>query len=176
MNELEQRLERRAKRFWVSLVVLFLGLQLAIGGVAIYLLTGDRAVAVVPNYHQAALNWDKTKIARSAAERKHWKLELLASDVADQRGMRVVELLVFDSNQIGVDQLMISGHVYHHALASDVQPIEFRSVGEGRYLAMSSMGRAGLWQVELAIEGADEPITTSETIEIARPFEAAKES
>lgn len=176
MNELEQQLERRAKRFWVSFVVAFLGLQLLIGGVAVYLSFGKNSVAVVPNYHQAALNWDETKNSRSAADRKQWKLELLASDVADDRGIRAMELFVHDSNQIAIDKLVISGHLYHHAQASVVQPIEFQSVGEGRYLALPAMGQAGLWQVELAIQGADEPITTSETIEIRDPLHHLKES
>ncbi len=176
MNDFDQRLERRAKRFWVSFVVAFLGLQLAIGGVAVYLSFGKNAVAVVPNYHQAALNWDETKNSRSAAGRKHWKVELLASDVADDRGIRAMELFVHDSNQIAIDKLSISGHVYHHAQASVVQPIEFQSVGDGRYVALPAMGQAGLWQVELAIEGADEPITTSETIEILKPLQHSKES
>lgn len=165
MIEAEILAERRAKRFWVSLVVLLLGLQLVIGFVAIRLSTGDNSVAVVPNYHQAALNWDETKNARLAAKRNGWTLTLTASDVADGRGMRAVELQVHDSGQQTVDALKVTGQVYHHALASDVKPIKFRSIGDGRYLTMAPMGRKGLWQVDISIEGAEELMTLSEVVE-----------
>jgi nitrogen fixation protein FixH len=165
MIESEILAERRAKRFWVSLVVVLLGLQLVIGFVALHLSTGDNSAAVVPNYHQAALNWDETKNALQAAGRNGWSLTLTASDVADGRGMRAVELKVLDSGQQTVDALTVTGHVYHHALASDLRQIEFRSIGEGRYLAMAPMERKGLWQIELSIEGAEELMTISESID-----------
>lgn len=165
MTESELVAERRAKRFWVSLVLLLLTMQLAIGAVAIRLATGDRSVAVVPNYHQAALRWDDTKNARLAAKRNGWTLSLTVSDVADGRGMRAVVLHVLDSRQQIVDDLEVAGHVYHHALATEVKQIEFRSLGDGRYLTMAPMRRKGLWQVELSIEGSKEPMALSETIE-----------
>lgn len=55
------RAERNSKRIWVSLVVLLLGLQIGIGAIAISLATSDPSVAVVPDYHEAALNWDTDK-------------------------------------------------------------------------------------------------------------------
>ncbi len=157
--------ERKAKRFWVSLVVVLLGIQLVIGFVAIRLATGDQSATVVPNYHQAALNWDETKKSLQAAKRNGWTLTLTASDVADGRGLRAVELVVLDAGQQTVDALSVNGFVYHHALASDVRPIEFRSIGEGRYLAMAPMSRKGLWQVDLSIEGATELMTLSESVD-----------
>jgi len=162
----KQLAERRAKRFWVSLVVMLLGIQLVIGGVAFHLATGDRTVAVVPNYHQAALHWDETKSARTAAQRNGWILELTVSDVADGRGMRAVELQVHHSEPLACDELRVSAIIYHHALALEVQSIDFRSVGNGRYLAMSPMGRAGLWQINLSIEGAEELMTLAEVVEV----------
>jgi nitrogen fixation protein FixH len=165
MIESEILAERRAKRFWVSLVVVLLGLQLVIGFVALRLSTGDNSAAVVPNYHQAALNWDETKNALQAAGRNGWSLTLTASDVADGRGLRAIELKVLDSGQQTVDALTVTGHVYHHAFASDLRQIEFRSIGEGRYLAMAPMERKGLWQIELSIEGAEELMTLSDTVD-----------
>jgi len=165
MTEAEILAERSAKRFWVSLVLVLLTLQLIIGFVAIRLATGDQSVAVVPNYHQAALNWDQTKIARSAAKRNGYTLDLNVSDVADGRGMRAIELQVRDAGQQNVDKLQVSGHIYHHALASDVIPIEFRAIGDGRYLVLAPMGRKGLWQIELAIDGGVELMAMSEAVE-----------
>ncbi len=166
MLDSEALAERKAKRFWVSLVVGLLGVQVAIGGVAIHLSTGDRSVAVVPDYHQAALDWDITKNARTAAQRNGWILRLTASDVADQRGMRAVELQILESRRHAAGELQVSARVYHHASASEVQSVEFRSIGDGRYLTLAPMGRAGLWQIDLTIEGAEERMTMTETLEV----------
>ena len=66
-DELKQ-LERRARRFWVSVIVGFLSLQVVIGIVSIVLSISDPTLAVIPNYHQAALDWDVTHRARQLAD------------------------------------------------------------------------------------------------------------
>ena len=86
--------ERSAKRMWISLVILLFAIQISIGGTAIYLATGDPSVAVVPDYHTVALNWDAHHRARTAPERLGWKMNITASDVADTRGMRALELRI----------------------------------------------------------------------------------
>ena len=169
LTDAEKLAERRAKRFWVSLVVFLLGIQIAVGGTAIYLATGDPSVAIVPNYHQEALNWDAALRARRAARRMGWSLELNASDVADTRGMRALVLTIRDSQSESADGLRVAGRVYHHARASDLRPVKFHSVGDGRYMAMAPMARAGLWQVEITIDGADELMTMAETVEVGAP-------
>ena len=72
---------------------------------------------------------------------------------------------MLDADKQTVNTLNVSGHVYHHALASQVIPVDFRSIGEGRYLVMAPMGRTGLWQVELTIEGGIELMALSESVE-----------
>lgn len=167
--------ERRAKRVWVSLVVVLLTLQVLIGGVAIYLSTGDRSVAIVPDYHNAALQWDRTKEARTAAARLGWKLDLLPSDVADQRGMRAIELRVHDQHGAGVESLRVAGRVYHHARAGEVKNIEFRSIGAGRYLTMAPTPYAGLWQIDVSVAGGPAPMTLSHTLDFASVSSAGTE-
>ena len=166
MNDNAVRIERRAKRFWVTFIVTLLSLQVAIGAVSIYLATGDNSVAVVPDYHRAAMNWDDTKQERQAAVNSGWDWQLTASDVADGRGMRAVELVIRDIEQNPIDELMISGQTYHHALASATHSIQFQSAGDGRYIALAPMQRGGLWQVDLEIVGGDRPMTTTQTLEL----------
>jgi len=43
------------------------------------------------------------------------------------------------------------------------------SVGDGQYLVMSPMRHDGLWQVDLAIEGASEPMIEQATLELTTP-------
>ncbi len=73
-DELE-RAERRARHFWVSLIVGLLGLQVAGGITAIFLSVGDPSMAIVPNYHQAALNWDVTHRAHQLTQQLGWKID-----------------------------------------------------------------------------------------------------
>jgi hypothetical protein len=163
----EQELaERSAKRFWVSLVVTLLGLQLVIGYVAIKLATGDPTVAVIPDYHDRALGWDVSHQASTAADRMGWTVDIVASDIVDDRGMRAATVTVWDETGTPVDDLQVVGMAYHHARAGDVQRFDLPSVGEGRYLTLAPLGRPGLWQIEVHINGAEQPMQKSAAIEI----------
>lgn len=157
--------ERKAKRFYTGLVLLLFAIQITILGTALTLAIGDPALAVVPDYHQAALNWDAVHAAAGAAKKLGWQVQLDVSDVADGRGRRAVNLQLLDDHDQPIPDLRVSGKAYHHADAEQVERFELESVGDGRYLAMPSMGRAGLWQIELDIKNAMEPITISKTYE-----------
>jgi nitrogen fixation protein FixH len=162
----KQIAERRAKRFWVTLVVTLLGIQLTIGAVAIRLATGDPSVAIVPDYHTTALNWDREQRVNTAANRLGWKISVEASDLADASGNRAMIVTVIDDSSRAADGLQVRGKAYHHALASDVRNFQFESIGEGKYQTLAPIGRAGLWQLDVAVDGAEEPMRLTKTIEI----------
>lgn len=167
LGESQQALdERRAKRFWIALVVFLFVVQSTIMGSVIHLAIGDPSAAVVPDYHNAALNWDETQRRRSAADRMGWEIEFAPSDVVDDRGMRAIEVTVVDQSGAPVDGLEVSGQLYHHARAADVCPITFDSGGNGRYIDLVPAAKVGLWQLELSIDGAEEPIASSITFEL----------
>ena len=155
--------EKRAKRFWIALVLFLFVVQGTIMGSVIHLAIGDPSAAVVPDYHNAALNWDETRKALEAADRLGWKVSFMASDVADDRGMRAIEMTIIDEDKKGIDDLVVEGKLYHHARAADVVEISLKSVGEGKYLTLVPASREGLWQLELAIDGAAEPVSESIT-------------
>jgi nitrogen fixation protein FixH len=165
MNDHDLQAERRAKRFWVSLVVGLLGLQLVVGGVAISLATNDPSVAVIPNYHAAALDWDATKRTRNAVARRGWKAELTVAEVADGRGRRAIQLRVFDQTGRPGEGLRVAGRYYRHARAGDVASLELPDVGDGQYLTLVPMAEAGLWQVDLQLEGGPEAMQVTTTVE-----------
>lgn len=157
--------ERKAKRFYIGLVLLLFAIQITILGTALSLAIGDPALAVVPDYHQAALDWDSVHAAAGAAQKLGWDVHLDVSDVADGRGLRAVSLNMLDENNQPITDLVVIGKVYHHANADQIERFEMQNVGEGRYLAMPPMGRAGLWQIELDIKNAIKPVTISRTYE-----------
>ncbi len=158
MNQSNVQAERRAKRVWVSLVILLLGLQVCVGYTAIRLATGDPSVAIVPDYHTAALHWDQRHAALLAAARLGWKIDCDISRVADASGERTIAVdLKLPLNQ-SIGELEISAQVYHHARANQVQTVRLQDVADGRFMARIQMSQPGLWQLELDITGASEPI------------------
>ncbi|QEG01659.1 FixH [Stieleria maiorica] len=160
--------ERRAKRFWIALVVFLFAIQCTIMGLVMHLAIGDPSAAVVPDYHNRALNWDEARRTLEAADRLGWQIRFEASDVADDRGMRAIELNITDEQGDGIDNLVVGGKLYHHARADEVSPVSLKSIGEGNYLALVPAGRAGIWQLELKIDGASEPVAQSLTFNIKR--------
>ena len=158
--------EKKAKRFYIALVVFLFIIQSTIMGTVMHLAIGDPSAAVVPDYHNAALNWDETRRQREEAARLGWDVDFSASDVADERGRRAIQLSVLDSDGQAITDLVISGSLYHHALANDVIEVDLRSVGNGKYLALAPAARKGIWQLELAIEGAEKPMAKSLTFEV----------
>jgi hypothetical protein len=159
--------ERKAKRFWVSLVVTFLGLQVIIGIASLRLATGDPSVAIVPDYHTTALNWDAQRRKNTAAERLGVHITVKASDVADGQGNRAIEVQIADDQAAAMSDFRLSAQLYHHVDANHVQTISFKNAGDGRYLSLAPMARPGTWQLELIVEGAEEPITQPVIIEVA---------
>ena len=61
--------EKRAKRFWISLIVGLFAIQMTICGIAFRYATGQPSMAVTPNYHMKALKWDEHKAALAASKR-----------------------------------------------------------------------------------------------------------
>jgi nitrogen fixation protein FixH len=158
--------ERSAKRFYTGLVLLLFVIQCTILGTAISIAIGDPALAVVPDYHRAALDWDATHAASGAAAKLGWNVDVEVSDVADGRGMRAIQLFVHDQDGKPVANLQVAAKVYHHAAADSVERFDLKNVGEGRYMAMAAMGRQGLWQIELDFKNAGQPMSISKTIEL----------
>ena len=158
--------EKRAKRVWIALVVFLCIIQSTIMGTVMHLAIGDPAGAVVPDYHNRALNWDATRRTHETAGRLGWEVTFEASDVADDRGMRAIELKIVDSEGAAIDDLVINGNLYHHAHADHVSPVSLKSVGEGKYLTLAPAARPGIWQLEVEIGGASEPAAESLTFNI----------
>ncbi|SMP54510.1 Nitrogen fixation protein FixH [Neorhodopirellula lusitana] len=158
--------ERRAKRFYIGLVLLLFAIQITILGTAINLAIGDPALAVVPDYHQAALRWDQSKAASRAVQKLGWDVEMKVSDVADGKGLRALQVHATDRDGNSLSNLSINAKVYHHARADHMERIALKSVGDGQYIAMPAMRNPGLWQVELIIDNASVPMTLSQTIEL----------
>ncbi|EKK00983.1 nitrogen fixation protein fixH [Rhodopirellula baltica SH28] len=164
--ETQQKDERRAKRFYIGLVLLLFAIQATILGTALKLAIGDPALAVVPDYHQAALNWDESYRASLASDRLGWNVDVIVSKVSDSKGQRAISVELHNQQGKTLDDLNVDAVVYRHADAGAFQAVDLPSMGEGRYLGMASMPQQGLWQLEVTVDGAGEPMTLSRTLEL----------
>ena len=86
MEPVDQRSERRAKRFWISLVLMLFAIQFTIGSVAIHYATSNPSMVVIPDYHEAALNWDAHQHLHTAANRLGWKIGIDVSLLSGDHG------------------------------------------------------------------------------------------
>ena len=147
------RLEKRARRFWVSLIVGLLGLQVIIGFVSIWLSVGDPSVAIVPNYHQKALDWDATHRAREMTRKLGWHIAPIVGEFISEKGQRLVRVAVRDRNGQPVTGLHLSGKAYHHARGATIYELRFAETDPGYYEATTSLAESGLWELQLQLEG-----------------------
>lgn len=145
------QLERSARRFWVSLVVLMLGIQVAIGATALYLANSDPTVAIIPNYYESAVNWDSTRRARELASNLGWSIR--ASVGPQLEGERLFRVELKSRDGMPVSNARVSAELYHHAKGADIHRIRLQESEAGIYIGNCTIAQAGLWQMDLHIEG-----------------------
>ena len=151
-EEMEQA-ERRARHFWVTLIVGLLSLQVAVGVTSILLAVGDPSVAIIPHYHQAALDWDTTQRARHLTEKLGWQINATVSPVLAPSQQRGVYIQVLDRNGNPVSDLNLTAKAYHHARGGEVYQMRLTETDAGVYEATTGLTASGLWQLQIQIEG-----------------------
>ncbi len=156
------RAERRARRFWVTLIVGFLSLQVLIGIGTLFLALGDPSVAIIPNYHQSALDWDVTHREREALRRLGWDVQ--TSVGARLGNQRLLSIRVTGSQGRPIEGLRTRASVFHFSRGSEVYEAALQEIEPGLYAAPLDLARAGLWQVDLSFEG--DHGTASQRIEV----------
>lgn len=161
-----QRTERRAKRSWLLLVTLLLGLQLTIGGIAIALATSDPSAAVVPNYHRAALDWDEEQASRRLLGKLGWTLEVHVSETPNEDGDRWLRARLRNEMDEPVDGIRIRVSAFHLARGNDVLEVALQSIGQGRYQALVPIVNAGQWQLDFELGLDDQVARVKQNMEV----------
>ncbi len=159
MNQAELKIaNRRAAIRWGSFVVGLLSLQVLGGIFAIMLATGDESVAVVPNYHQKALNWDQEVEALAASAALGWKCDVSETGMGqDASGHDASGLRITLVDRDGEPVQVVSGELkyYRHVRAGDERSV---AIPAGSFALMelpNCFEAPGLWQVSIALEGVD---------------------
>lgn len=159
--------ERTARRFWVTLVIGLLGLQIVIGVTSIALSVGDPSVSVVPNYHQAALDWDITHRARELARQLGWHVDATISRPDSPTGDCLMQVTVRDRAGNHLRGLAVGVQYFHHARGSRIYRVALTEAEDGGYVARVPLDRVGLWQLDMTIEGQHGIARASEELEVA---------
>ena len=144
-----QEANRRAAWRWGGLVVSLLGLQVIGGILAIMLATGDASVAVVPDYHQKALDWDNQVALRSASRALGWTCEV--SQIEQSQGVAGLRIRLADRNGKPIDLSSGELQIYRHARASEVRRIKIPAGSVGLLELGQCFDATGLWQVSLDV-------------------------
>ena len=161
--------ERRARRFWVSLIVGFLGIQVLIGVGSIYLALGDPSVAIIPNYHQSALDWDLKHRAQLLLDDLGWQVTILItpdSEMASPPQARELGIRITNQGGVPIEKLHIEAKWFHHARGQQVHQALLSEIEPGFYATPTTLNAPGLWQVSLSIEGDHGIASLSREVEV----------
>src|SRR5690606_38419626 len=96
---------------------------------------------------------DASQRAVHLAEKIGWSVMPQVGLVVPASGKRLVRVSVRDRAGQPVSELNLSAQVYHHARGAEIYNLRFTETDAGYYEAMTSLVQAGMWQVNLQIEG-----------------------
>lgn len=158
--------ERRARWTWTAVIVGFLGMQVALGGTAIFLATSDPSMAVVPDYEKKSLAWDDELAMRAVGRKLAWQVAIDLDPQADAKGQRMVRLVVTDRDGAPVAGAAANLQLYHHARAGEVLEPKLREAVPGVYQGLAPIHRPGLWQFSLDLRRDSERFRYSQQHEL----------
>lgn len=133
------------------MIIGLLGLQISGGIYAIILASGDDSVAVVPDYHQKALQWDEEMAVRRTSIELGWKCDVSTISIStDHVSTGLVATLLDDQGQLVKVQ---KGKLrwYQHIRANDVAELP---IPKGLFTQMrleDCFDANGLWEVILDV-------------------------
>lgn len=159
---------RRAARRWGAFVIGLLSLQVIGGAFAIFLATGDESVAVVPNYHQQALDWDQQVALREASAKLGWVAEMSQRDATPGSAGLRIRLLGRAGQPVQIQSGSIE--IYRHFRAANVSRVAIPSGSPEAIDLSQCFDAGGLWQVTVDVQDAvGNRFKDSQQIEVSLP-------
>lgn len=146
------RAERHACLQWSAFIVFLLGGSVSMWIYAAFLAVSDPTMAVVPDYHEKALQWDKHLEVARVSKAIGWTIAVVPSAAVDAHASRELTFFVRDRDARPVAGA--TGHVrmYHHARGKEVHTIELSEKEPGSYSLVTPMQRAGTWQLDVTLD------------------------
>lgn len=152
------RAERHACFQWTTMIVLLLGGSVGMWIYAAFLAVSDPSMAVVPDYHEKALQWDKHLEVARVSKAIGWTIAVVPSPTPDASGLR--ELTFFVRDRDARPLAGATGHVrmYHHARGKEVHTLELMEKEPGTYALSAPMPRTGTWQLEVTLDQGEQHV------------------
>lgn len=168
-RDAERLVEQRARRTWVGFVLLLLGGSVGMWLYAAFLAVSDPSMAVVPDYHEKALEWDEHMEAVRASEALGWSVHFLVGTKNGEKGTRALTLFIRDRDAQVVSNAIGHLRLYHHTRGKDPQSIELMESDPGTYVCEVRMDRDGWWQFELSMDWNDRHFEWTQSQDIQLP-------
>jgi nitrogen fixation protein FixH len=149
--------EKWARRRWLTFIVGLFVCQAGLWAFAITVVAGDTSHAIVSDYDQRALDWDRHMQRRQRSAALGWGASIVVEPAVLDGGQRMVVVELTDARGRPIDDAEVELTLFHQARASQRSSVVLRSDGTGRYRGVASIDRDGKWRFELlARSGADE--------------------
>ncbi len=118
-----------------------------------YLAVSDPTAAIIPNYYDSAVNWDVTRRARELTQDLGWQIETATGSTQPTVQKRPIEVKILSRSGKPIRGVAVSAKLYHHAHGTDIYQLQLKEVEPGIYRGSTSLTQAGLWQLDLRMEG-----------------------
>lgn len=152
--------ESRARRFWISFILMFFVGQGVLWTFALDKVIGDPSHAVVEQYDDYDNRWDAAQAEDSINAALGWQAQL-----SGDRERIVVKLT--DALGHPVDA-SVTASVFHKARAAEKHEVVFTATEPGLLITELDMERSGLWRVRIVATRGDETFTDTQDIAIGQ--------
>src|SRR6185312_1433297 len=146
---------RASSRRWPLIVISLLVAHVAIMLTATLIATHDKSFAVVGNYYERAVNWDKSREMLRASRQLGWQVQIHPSPQIDPLGRRAVTFILTDSAGQSIDNAVLNVEYFHDSHASEVQNVTIsRESADGRrFTRLLPMRYEGAWEFLITATG-----------------------
>jgi nitrogen fixation protein FixH len=156
-RQIRQSTETWARRRWLAFIVGIFIFQAALWVFAISLVASDASHAVVSDYDQRALDWDRHLHRRQRSAALGWSASIAVEPGPVTGEDRLIVIGLEDASALPVDDARVELTLFHQARASERRTITLQPIGLGRYEGLAPMNQGGKWRFELlARRGEDE--------------------
>lgn len=166
----EAQAERRAMMMWGGMVVVLLFGSVGMWIYAAFLAVSDPSMAIVPDYYQKGLDWDKHLAEVSVSEHLGWTVHPIPPSHRDSNGVATIDIFVRDKLHQPVTGLTGKAQLYHHARAAELQEPEIQEAEPGTYRVAMKDARPGTWQLSLELNRDNEHFVWNQPLELESSF------
>lgn len=155
-------LERRTRRRWLGIIVGFFVLQAMLWSYTLARVSGDPSHAVVEDYDQRAIDWDKHRAQMAASAALGWaaKVDVTPRGLGGEGGVRVT---LTDAAHRPVLAENVVATVFHQAAAARRTEADLEPLAPGVYTARLPIDRPGKWRVRIEARRGEDVFETTST-------------